>query len=144
MPHSDLQLFGWRRQHRHRHHIVIVKLRHAVGHDKLVGAKGAPGADWGRLKGPPDDINHSLTRYPCLYRGIESCPITTHSGSTRIRPKVLYGDTLESSPVVRDPCASERKIGVMSGDWRIARTTISLGLFKLVLLRIFVRGLPLG
>ena len=32
----------------------------------------------------------------------------------------------------------------MSGDWRIARTTISLGLFKLVLLRIFVRGLPLG
>jgi hypothetical protein len=41
---------------------------------------------------------------------------------------------------VRDPCASERKIGVMSGDPRIARTTISLGLFKLVLLRIFVQG----
>jgi hypothetical protein len=41
---------------------------------------------------------------------------------------------------VRDPCASDRKIGVMSGDRRIARTTISLELFKVVLLRIFVRG----
>ena len=28
----------------------------------------------------------------------------------------------------------------MSGDRRIARTTMSLGLFKLVLLRIFVQG----
>src|ERR1017187_6935197 len=136
MPHSDLQLFGWRWQHRHRHHIVIVKLRHAVGHDKLVGAQGAPGADWGRIKGPPDDINHSLTRYPCLYRGVESCPITTHSGPTRIRPKVRT-EILWNCHL---PCASERKIGVMSGDRRIARTTIWLGLFKLVLLRIFVRG----
>jgi hypothetical protein len=42
---------------------------------------------------------------------------------------------VELSPVVRDPCASERKIGVVSGDRRIARSTISLGLFKLVLQR---------
>ena len=41
---------------------------------------------------------------------------------------------------VASSCASERKIGVMSGHWRIPRTAIELGLFK----RMLVLGLVLG
>jgi hypothetical protein len=41
---------------------------------------------------------------------------------------------------VRDPCASERKIGVMTGNRRIVPTTIWLGLFQLVLFGRVVRG----
>jgi hypothetical protein len=52
----------------------------------------------------------------------------------------LSGEALEESTFARDPRAKHWKTAVIGGQQRCDEMLIELGLFKLVLFRIFVRG----